>query len=325
MSPKSESRMTRRQALVATAALTAAACPESRTLTGPSADGWTDSAVAADMVATQDATSDLALGEETSVSADGSIDDTAATLPDVVPDVPTDVPWLSGGTAAITPTMFRDPFSDGGEGETCELTCSQMLGPCFAPSLERRDISGAIQGLPTRLSLRVVDAVTCQPVEDVEVEVWGCDLEGVYSGQTPSTLCAGSNPAARDENFMRGWQRTDANGRVDFDMVFPGWYPGRAPHLHLQMRRGDNEWLTTQLYVDDELAGDIYTNQSDYAPRGIHNTALSQDGIAPKGQAVEPYVVRAEKTAEGALLTWLPLALRSSLAEPLCVANAPSP
>ena len=320
MKPNPDAVMTRRQALVAAAALTAAACPETTPVTSVAQDVWTD---AANDIAQGDGPGTEDAEPEVSTPTDVAAADVAPPQPDASTDASTDVPWLTGGTAAITPTMFRDPFADGAGGASCELTCSQMLGPCFAPSLERRDISGAIPGLPTRLSLRVVDAVTCQPVADVEVEVWACDLEGVYSGQTPSTMCSGSDPDARDENFMRGWQRTDADGRVDFDMVFPGWYPGRAPHLHLQMRRGGDDWLTTQLYVHDELANDVYANQPDYSGRGPHDTSLTKDGIAPKGEAVAPYVVQAEKTPDGALLTWLPMALRASLDDPLCVANAP--
>src|SRR4051794_41121421 len=69
--------------------------------------------------------------------------------------------WATGGTASMSGT-YPDPFA-AGIGTTCSLTCSATIGPCYAQTIERADISEGRAGLPVRLSFLVVDEA-CKPV-----------------------------------------------------------------------------------------------------------------------------------------------------------------
>jgi hypothetical protein len=60
------------------------------------------------------------------------------------------------------------------------------------------------------------------------------------------------------ETFLRGGLATDGVGAVEFRTIYPGWYTGRTPHVHVKVRLGD-ETLTSQLYFPDAVTGVVYT------------------------------------------------------------------
>ena len=85
------------------------------------------------------------------------------------------------------------------------------------------------------------------PVRNALVEIWQVDHNGAY-------LHTGtSNADRRDKNFQ-GYGRflTDGEGRYFFRTVKPVPYPGRTPHIHFAVSRGDKRILTTQLLIAGE-------------------------------------------------------------------------
>jgi protocatechuate 3,4-dioxygenase beta subunit len=57
--------------------------------------------------------------------------------------------------------------------------------------------------------------------------------------------------------FLRGFQKTGADGAARFTTIYPGWYEGRAVHMHFKIRSGRSE-LTSQLYFDEALSERIF-------------------------------------------------------------------
>jgi protocatechuate 3,4-dioxygenase beta subunit len=106
----------------------------------------------------------------------------------------------------------------------------------------RRNITEGKAGVPLTLRLRVVDASTCKPIKGAAVDIWHADAGGVYSG---------FGGGARSRTFLRGIQRTDANGVAVFRTIYPGWYPGRAVHIHLKVHVGGSVVHTGQLFFPD--------------------------------------------------------------------------
>ncbi len=97
----------------------------------------------------------------------------------------------------------------------------------------RRDVrasigsaSGVAAGVPLTLSLTLQNAKTCAPLANKAVHIWHCDALGRYSLYSPG---------AERENYLRGVQVSDAQGRLSFVTVFPGAYPGRWPHIHFEV------------------------------------------------------------------------------------------
>jgi uncharacterized membrane protein YgcG len=94
-------------------------------------------------------------------------------------------------------------------------------------------------------------------------------------------LVAGSRPGTA---FLRGSQAVDDNGIVEFLTLYPGWYPGRAVHIHLRVHIGDSTVLTSQLFFDDEYSADIFTT-GEYESNGQPNTLTGDDSFAGNAEA----------------------------------------
>jgi protocatechuate 3,4-dioxygenase beta subunit len=218
--------------------------------------------------------------------------------------------WATGGTASMTGT-YPDPFASG-LGTACNLTCAATVGPCYAQTLARKDISEGQAGLPVRLAFLVVDA-SCNPVANAEVDVWHAAPKGVYSGSDASAMCTLNDAEALAARYFRGTQTTDANGRVDIDTCFPGWYRGRTVHVHFTVRVNGTEYVTSQLGFDDALVDDIVANQPLYKDRGARDTTNANDNIISA-----EYVFAAARQADGAMLASKALVLRASTADSVC-------
>jgi protocatechuate 3,4-dioxygenase beta subunit len=156
----------------------------------------------------------------------------------------------------------------------CVLAPEQTEGPYYIEGERvRRNITDGRPGRPLRLRLRVVNVSTCKPIKGAAVDIWHCDAGGVYSG-------FGDGTASR--TFMRGVQRTDANGYAVFDTVYPGWYQGRTVHIHVKVHVGGNVVHTGQLYFADGVTDAIY-RRTPYSARAARTTRNSSDSIYRNG------------------------------------------
>ena len=145
----------------------------------------------------------------------------------------------TGTAAAPSPTVTRAIAECGAEfpDETAgPFPGDGTNGPNVleASGIVRSDITGSFgggrsraEGVPLTLTLTVLDGSQgCAPLRGAAVYVWHCDREGRYSMY---------DPRLADENFLRGVQDADAEGRVTFRTVFPGAYSGRWPHIHFEV------------------------------------------------------------------------------------------
>jgi protocatechuate 3,4-dioxygenase beta subunit len=155
---------------------------------------------------------------------------------------------------------------------SCVLTPEMTEGPYYLPNeAVRRNITEGRPGTPLRLRLSVVNASTCRPISNAAVDIWHADALGVYSGVQGNT-----------GTFMRGIQRTDANGLALFDSVYPGWYQGRAVHIHVKVHLGGSVVHTGQLFFPDSLTDKVYA-ASPYDTRGRRDTRNATDAIFRNG------------------------------------------
>ncbi|MER5891899.1 intradiol ring-cleavage dioxygenase [Streptomyces sp. NPDC001876] len=165
-----------------------------------------------------------------------------------------------------------------GEGEECyRLTSETTEGPYYIDADKiRKDITEDKEGIPLTLRLKVIDSDTCKPLKQAAVDIWHCDALGIYSGyesmsqggpggggtppsgaptdvptDAPTGTPTGTPPSGGpgggggghseptdDERYLRGTQLTDKHGYVEFTTVFPGWYQGRAVHIHTKVHVG---------------------------------------------------------------------------------------
>jgi len=116
----------------------------------------------------------------------------------------------------------------------------------------------------------------CTPLPGAYVDIWHCDAAGSYS----DVRDAGFD--TRGQKYLRGYQVTDTNGSVQFQSIYPGWYSGRAVHIHFKIRlfvgSQTSYEFTSQLFFDDAVTDEVY-NAAPYNARGSRNTRNNQDGI----------------------------------------------
>lgn len=178
-----------------------------------------------------------------------------------------------------------------GTARACVARPEQTEGPFFVDEvLNRSDIrsdprTGAVKpGVPLRLVFNVSRSgdTTCAPLSGVHVDLWHSDANGRYSDVSGF----GNGPSTAGQRFLRGYQLTDAAGSAQFQTIFPGWYSGRAVHLHFKIRSAQNLTpgfsFTSQLYFDDALTERVFAMEP-YASRGRRWMRNSDDGIFRDG------------------------------------------
>jgi protocatechuate 3,4-dioxygenase beta subunit len=182
---------------------------------------------------------------------------------------------IAAGGAGLGSFWLARALSGGSGGAAqadCVLSKEATEGPYWvANHLTRRNITDGRTGMPLRLRLKVLDASTCKPIKGAAVDIWHCDALGVYSGGQGNT-----------GTFMRGIQRTDANGLARFTTVYPGWYTGRAVHIHVKVHIGGNVVHTGQLFFNDAVTDAVYT-LAPYNTRGAREVRDSSDSIYRNG------------------------------------------
>ena len=169
------------------------------------------------------------------------------------------------------------PARDG----VCRLTPQATQGPYwFDPKLDRADITEGRPGVPVRVAVTVVDGA-CRPIHGARVDLWHCDASGLYSGYEGQG--EDHRTGTKGQTFLRGAQLSDGDGRVVFRSIWPGWYEGRTPHIHIKVFLDARTVLTCQLFVPDALSEFLYENVSAYRRPGKRDTFNRQDGIAVEG------------------------------------------
>ncbi len=119
----------------------------------------------------------------------------------------------------------------------------------------------------THLSGKIL-GIDGKPIQNATIEIWQVDGKAVYIHSRDS----GGKGAQQDKNFQ-GFGRftTGRSGEYYFRTIKPVAYPGRAPHIHVKVKKGGKELLTTQILVADNPqnkndgvyrgAGDLFEQQ----------------------------------------------------------------
>ena len=171
----------------------------------------------------------------------------------------------------------------------CVIRPEQTEGPYFVDEkLNRSDIridpsdNGTKAGVPLRLEFHVsrVTAGSCAALGGAMVDIWHCDALGVYS----DVRDAGFD--TRGRKFLRGYQLTNGKGAAEFLTIYPGWYEGRAVHIHFKIRidpaAARAREFTSQLYFDEAITEQVH-KQAPYNSKGRRTTANEADFIFRRG------------------------------------------
>jgi len=194
------------------------------------------------------------------------------------------------GGSPTSPDTSTSTTTTGSTNAACAVTPTETAGPY--PSLTdifRSDIRDGKTGTLLTLTVKVVNVTAaCAAVANANVEVWHCDSAGNYSEYGTQTA----------QTYLRGIQTTNSNGEVMFTTIYPGWYQGRATHIHLEVTINGVSRKVTQIAFPESVNNTVYGNGV-YASRGSNPTSNLSDGIfadslsselvTPSGNAANGY------------------------------------
>ena len=170
----------------------------------------------------------------------------------------------SSPAAPSTTVQAAGAAAGGSTNAACAVTPAETAGPF--PSLThlfRSDIRDGKPGTLLNLGIKVVNThAGCAPVSDANVEIWHVDAAGNYSEHGSQTT----------QNFLRGIQTTNGSGDVSFTTIFPGWYQGRATHIHIEVTIGGTSRKVTQIAFPESV------NNTVYRLRRLRRTRNEPDG-----------------------------------------------
>ena len=185
-----------------------------------------------------------------------------------------------GGETPTSPsaTTTSTTTTDTSGTTACAVSPTETVGPYPSHGdYFRRAVADGKQGLPLTLTIAVVNAASgCAPVAGANVEIWQCDHEGVYSEYGQGV----------GQTFLRGVQTTDAQGHVTFETIYPGWYQGRATHIHVEVTIGGRSVKVTQIAFPEDVTAAVYRTGV-YASKGQNSTTNARDGVFADGVALE--------------------------------------
>jgi protocatechuate 3,4-dioxygenase beta subunit len=163
--------------------------------------------------------------------------------------------------------------------EAVAVTPSMTEGPYWIDEMLRRvdvrantgsaaSAAGAVQpGVPLALKINVLDSASGGAINGAHVDIWHANAAGLYSDE-------GQNGTS-GQNFLRGYQITGVDspvdGQVNFKTIWPGWYAGRAIHIHVRVRTYDGSSVatdyTTQIFFSDKDNDTVLSGAAPYNTR----------------------------------------------------------
>ncbi|KIY69031.1 aromatic compound dioxygenase [Cylindrobasidium torrendii FP15055 ss-10] len=218
---------------------------------------------------------------------------------------------------------------------TCVIDPEVTSGPYHIDGqLYRRDVREHQPGIPMWIDIGVIDIDTCEPLENVMLEFWHCNATGYYSGYTgidpdtmEYTLPERDDGTTDDLTFLRGFQKSNANGIAEFVSIFPGWYNPRAVHIHIVAHLGaevaengtiigGSQVHVGQLFFDEELTKTVHESEHYVAHSQANRPTVDHDQVYPQSNTtawspIVEVVTLGETLSEG-LLGYITIAVSSS-------------
>jgi protocatechuate 3,4-dioxygenase beta subunit len=204
------------------------------------------------------------------------------------------------GGARILGTQVDDAVA----ATACSLTPEQEEGPFYVPLEKiRSNITGGSAGVPLKLMITIIDSSTCKPLAGAAVDIWQANAIGTYSDE--------SSEGTVGQTWLRGVQLTNARGVATFTTIYPGFYAGRAPHIHAKVHiggarsgsrySGGHVSHNGQVFFPEALSTKVYAT-SPYSSDANERTYRSSDRVYT-GQGGARSVLKLTGGSVGSALT----------------------
>ena len=192
-----------------------------------------------------------------------------------------------GGTSTCStriPEETQGPYPADGSNGPSVLNASGVVRNDIRSSFA--GLSGTADGVNLEIVLTIVSASTCAPLAGRAVYIWMCDRLGRYSLYTQGVT---------NQNYLRGVQEADANGRLTFTSIFPGCYAGRWPHIHFEVYPSlagatsvANKVATSQIALPKSACDLVYaTSGYQSSVTNLAQVSLATDNVFSDGSALE--------------------------------------
>lgn len=207
----------------------------------------------------------------------------------------------SGPPTDAIPEETGGPFPGDGSNGPNVLVESGVVRQDIRSSFG--GLSGTAEGVPLSIALTVVTASTGAPLAGAATYAWHCTREGGYSLYSSGIT---------DQNYLRGVQETDADGRLTFTSIYPGAYSGRWPHVHFEIyadlataTSAGEPLVTSQLALPEGASRDVYlTTGYEQSVDNLAQTSLDGDMVFGDGYDTQMATVEGRaSTGMTALLT----------------------
>jgi protocatechuate 3,4-dioxygenase beta subunit len=184
------------------------------------------------------------------------------------------------------PEETAGPYPGDGSNGPNVLTESGIVRSDITGSFG--DASGVAAGVPVTVKLRVYDlnGDEATPLAGAAVYLWHCDRDGNYSLYSD---------AAADENYLRGVQEADADGRLTFTTIFPACYDGRWPHMHFEVYESldsatsaSSKLRTSQLALPQNVCETVYATAGyEASVDNLAGVSLDSDLVFSDGYSLQ--------------------------------------
>jgi protocatechuate 3,4-dioxygenase beta subunit len=210
------------------------------------------------------------------------------------------VPLISCSNSTVEPeaTDTTAGSTSGTTSGTCTSTASETAGPFPTKSPASYVLTDITSDRPgTKLTVKITiqnKSNSCEGLSGALVDIWHCDAAGSYSEYGGSGM---QSINYTNVHFLRGRQTTDTNGVVNFVSIYPGWYSGRAPHIHVHVYDASGKsLLVTQIAFPEDLSKVVYA-QGVYASHGQADTTNARDNVFGDGVSTELATVTGSASA----------------------------
>ncbi len=224
---------------------------------------------------------------DSTTSSSSSSGSSAAGPPNGGPGQP---PADGGSTVTVAegeiPEETAGPYPGDGSNGPNVLTESGVVRSDITGSFG--DATGVADGVPLTIRLRVYDlnGSEATALAGAAIYLWHCDREGNYSLYSE---------AIADENYLRGVQEADADGRLEFTTIFPGCYSGRWPHVHFEVYESldaattaSAKLRTSQLALPQDVCETVYaTDGYDASVGNLAAISLDSDNVFSDGYSLQ--------------------------------------
>jgi len=195
------------------------------------------------------------------------------------------------------PTETAGPYpADGSQASNQSLNALALSGIVRSDIRTSLGTGNVAEGIPCTIELTLVNTnADCAPLTEHALYLWHCNRGGNYSMYSTATV---------DEDYLRGVQVSDSDGKVSFTSIFPACYAGRWPHAHFEIypsleeaTNASNVLHTSQLALPEDICNQVYATEGyEQSVTNLAQISLESDNVFSDGVDLQMATISGDVT-----------------------------